>query len=116
MFLWYGGLSSDITATVPPAGQKSFHVNYLEELGIISAQFCPAPHLERSEEGNSMSGMFLYKRLLEYHRSCQQIIQNLFARRSVMTRQYSMIFSILCPLEEKECSVAGSAAKGGTNG
>ncbi|MBU7024988.1 MAG: hypothetical protein HXS40_12575 [Theionarchaea archaeon] len=62
-----------------------------------------------------MSGMSLYKKLLKYHRSCQQIVQDFFARRSVVTRQCN-ILSILCPLEEKECSVTGSAVKGGTNG
>jgi hypothetical protein len=63
-----------------------------------------SPKEERSEEGNTMSGMSLYKKLLKYHRGCQQRVWNFFARRSMMIRQYSTIFSVLYPLEEKECS------------
>jgi hypothetical protein len=89
---------------------------YLEELGSISAQFCPAPHLERSEEGNAMSGMFLYELLLKYHRFCQQIMQNRFARRSVVARQYN-IFSVFHQLEGKACSdVHFGIIVGGTHG
>jgi hypothetical protein len=63
-----------------------------------------------------MSGISLYERLLEYYRSRQQIVQDFFVRRFLVTRQYSTIFSVLRPEEEKECSVTGSAVKGGTDG
>jgi hypothetical protein len=63
-----------------------------------------------------MSGMSLYRRLLKYHRIFQQTVQGFFVRRSVVTRQYSTIFSVLCPLEEEEGPVTGSAVKGGTDG
>jgi hypothetical protein len=37
-----------------------------------------SPEKERSEEGNSMSGIYLYERLLEYHRIFVQRVQTLF--------------------------------------
>jgi hypothetical protein len=80
-------------------------MHYLEELAQnLPSNSVPSssPKEERSEEGNIMSGISLYKRLLKYHRDCQQRVQNLFVRRSAMTRQYSTIFSVLRPLEEKE--------------
>ncbi|MGC1122957.1 MAG: hypothetical protein WBA22_17895 [Candidatus Methanofastidiosia archaeon] len=64
-----------------------------------------------------MSGMSLYKKLLKYHRGCQQRVWNFFARRSMMTRQYSTIFSVLHPSEEKEWfDIHFRTAMGGSNG
>jgi hypothetical protein len=37
-----------------------------------------SPKEERSEEGNSMSGIYLYERLCEYHRIFEQRVQTLF--------------------------------------
>jgi hypothetical protein len=93
-------------------------VNYLEELAqnlhVICAQLLTQGG--KILKGNTMSGMSLYRKLLKYHRSCQQIMQSRFVRRCITSRQYNAIFSVLCPLEKEEYSVTGSAVKGGTDG
>jgi hypothetical protein len=54
---------------------------YLEELGQnLPSNSMPSssPKEERSIEGNTMSGIYLYKRLLEYRRIFEQRVRTLF--------------------------------------
>jgi hypothetical protein len=64
-------------------------------------------------KGNTMSGMSLYEKLLEYHHIFQQIMQGILPGPTAMYRD-SSLFLIVHSLREEGCSDALS--KGGFNG
>lgn len=69
---------------------------------------------ERSEKGNTMSGMSLYKRLLKYHTIFKQRVQGLSPGVTAVYSQLTRLFFILFSAQEEACSVPSN--KGGLDG